>query len=466
MEQHSCPQCGATFPKRTLLKRHVLRSCKFVRRQCDVYECNSCPYRSNYKANIERHVRNLHPTGTESLEFQCQLCDFRNDMIEALFHPCQIKLELQGNPAVPTPVQNRRGKITPLEYQNFMCGQCGKGYKWMENLQRHQRLECGKSPKFVYDTMLTSLWITPADEAEVVPVKSEIKSVDGSEPLTSIIEDMEEFYLPTPPSFECEQLWPLATTLALSTRKRSRRTKDSPQQKDLKCLNCNKQFSRIDSLNRHKKLYSIVIEEEFICLPPVTQKSQAFDLSAARDEQFDEASYIYQRHGKTYLEQPIQKLHEKYGGDVPKFFCNYCNYSCTSKSNMLNHIRTHCLTTVRIEHPKQSEKSYICETCGKVYASKGGLCNHRKYVCGKEPSFFCMYCDRIFAHKGNLNEHINNRHKPNDSSFKYQCLLCGKSYKYKRGLVRHSKYGCKQFERLTPATISFAGLKTTSLQKQ
>lgn len=43
--------------------------------------------------------------------------------------------------------QRRSGKSTPREDQNFLCGQCGKGYKWVENLNRHQRLECGKLPK-------------------------------------------------------------------------------------------------------------------------------------------------------------------------------------------------------------------------------------------------------------------------------------------------------------------------------
>lgn len=31
--------------------------------------------------------------------------------------------------------------------QRYMCGECGKGYSWMANLRRHQRLECGKLPK-------------------------------------------------------------------------------------------------------------------------------------------------------------------------------------------------------------------------------------------------------------------------------------------------------------------------------
>jgi len=38
-----------------------------------------------------------------------------------------------------------RNQVMPPQY---MCGECGKGYKWMDNLRRHQRLECGKLPKW------------------------------------------------------------------------------------------------------------------------------------------------------------------------------------------------------------------------------------------------------------------------------------------------------------------------------
>ncbi|XP_035728122.1 zinc finger protein 676-like isoform X2 [Vespa mandarinia] len=41
-----------------------------------------------------------------------------------------------------------RGHTTLPEDQHYMCGECGKGYKWMANLMRHQRYECGKAPKY------------------------------------------------------------------------------------------------------------------------------------------------------------------------------------------------------------------------------------------------------------------------------------------------------------------------------
>ncbi|XP_076287971.1 longitudinals lacking protein-like [Lasioglossum baleicum] len=48
----------------------------------------------------------------------------------------------------PTLLKTRVSRIRPMQaLQNYMCGECGKGYKWMANLRRHQRLECGKLPK-------------------------------------------------------------------------------------------------------------------------------------------------------------------------------------------------------------------------------------------------------------------------------------------------------------------------------
>ena len=44
-------------------------------------------------------------------------------------------------------INQRLITVGPRERQQYMCGECGKGYSWMANLRRHQRLECGKLPK-------------------------------------------------------------------------------------------------------------------------------------------------------------------------------------------------------------------------------------------------------------------------------------------------------------------------------
>ncbi|XP_043284386.1 longitudinals lacking protein, isoforms N/O/W/X/Y isoform X13 [Venturia canescens] len=43
------------------------------------------------------------------------------------------------------------GQSAAPEDRSYMCGECGKGYKWLDNLRRHQRLECGKAPGYRCD---------------------------------------------------------------------------------------------------------------------------------------------------------------------------------------------------------------------------------------------------------------------------------------------------------------------------
>lgn len=65
------------------------------------------------------------------------------DDLEAMeFTKVELPYVLTSNEAQPM----RAPPEQPLLH--YMCGECGKGYKWMANLRRHQRLECGKQPKY------------------------------------------------------------------------------------------------------------------------------------------------------------------------------------------------------------------------------------------------------------------------------------------------------------------------------
>ncbi|XP_058795894.1 sex determination protein fruitless isoform X17 [Phymastichus coffea] len=73
-QSHVCPHCRTSFQLGSLLKRHIQFTCKLNSRS--LFQCNLCNYKSMYKANVERHVRNVHDRG--SVKFTCQLCNFRS----------------------------------------------------------------------------------------------------------------------------------------------------------------------------------------------------------------------------------------------------------------------------------------------------------------------------------------------------------------------------------------------------
>ena len=75
-KRHMCGLCKKVFPLKNLLRRHVQFGCKMNPRNSQ-FACSFCPYKSTYKANMERHVRNVHDTGV--LKFRCDLCNFRSN---------------------------------------------------------------------------------------------------------------------------------------------------------------------------------------------------------------------------------------------------------------------------------------------------------------------------------------------------------------------------------------------------
>ncbi|XP_067204372.1 protein jim lovell isoform X14 [Linepithema humile] len=73
-----CPFCKKVYYPRNLLKKHIQFGCKMnPRNAVTQFSCTFCPYKSMYKANMERHVRNVHNTGV--VKFRCELCNFRSN---------------------------------------------------------------------------------------------------------------------------------------------------------------------------------------------------------------------------------------------------------------------------------------------------------------------------------------------------------------------------------------------------
>ncbi|XP_063228448.1 longitudinals lacking protein-like isoform X8 [Bacillus rossius redtenbacheri] len=60
------------------------------------------------------------------------------------------------------------------------------------------------------------------------------------------------------------------------------------------------------------------------------------------------------------------------------------------------------------------EKNFRCSKCGKSYGYKKNLLRHENYECGKPPRFQCPFCLTRASHKCNLMMHIRNIHHAED----------------------------------------------------
>ncbi|CAO1358792.1 unnamed protein product [Diamesa hyperborea] len=141
--------------------------------------------------------------------------------------------------------------------------------------------------------------------------------------------------------------------------------------------------------------------------------------------------------------------------------CDYCNYSCFRKDNMINHLQKHLMKEVREKFPclecgtiytsifslkfhqkvKHIEKrTFQCDECGKHLSCRNSLTTHRLTMHTKDDDerFFCSYegCKKVYVAESILKNHINKCH----SSKEFFCEVCGKRFATASKLKYHMVY--------------------------
>ncbi|XP_054287656.1 zinc finger protein 84-like [Macrosteles quadrilineatus] len=119
---NQCPSCDKKFKHRTNLLRHLRFECNREPR----YSCSECPYRGKYRQHLQRHKMHRHPNSQKGLSD----VSMKNQQLQSSGvsgDNCVVKL-VGGQP-------------------RYFCS-CGRSYKLKGGLQKHQRYECGKEPRF------------------------------------------------------------------------------------------------------------------------------------------------------------------------------------------------------------------------------------------------------------------------------------------------------------------------------
>ncbi|CAD1476576.1 unnamed protein product [Heterotrigona itama] len=233
--------------------------------------------------------------------------------------------------------------------QHYFCGECGKGYKWMANLRRHQRLECGKLPKHRKRADLSDWFVKQENEYE--------------EPQTLF-----EF---------------VASSYDLAERKKAAKT--------VICEECGKSFSRLDSLRRHEKNYCRVKGDRMYC----REKSENY---SEKDQEDDAEVCEISFHGQlpmNYLLCDSSILNSVETGMLRKnvkshqqFRCDGCDRAYTRMDSLKRH-QAKCdasLEKLQEEVEWLHRQKFYCNQCGKGYKRLDTLRRHQRLVCGDKES--------------------------------------------------------------------------------
>ncbi|CAG2231230.1 KRAB [Mytilus edulis] len=154
-------------------------------------------------------------------------------------------------------------------------------------------------------------------------------------------------------------------------------------------------------------------------------KSDTQKKTAKKFRIWDNMSHLCKHCGKKFKGRSGLRQHEmRHDGQGP-YSCNECKLVFFSKSNFTSHLAS---------ETHQNHKPFICKTCGKSFATDAYLKNHCLYE-DKGGDHKCTQCEATFSRASHLKDHMD-MHTGIKSNI---CKICGKAYRFRSSLSRHSK---------------------------
>ena len=223
--------------------------------------------------------------------------------------------------------------------------------------------------------------------------------------------------------------------------------------KPFQCSECDKAFSKKESLKRHIAIHGDDMFQcdqcEFQTVWDRSLKSHTMTMHTDKQYKCDKDNCDFRAPNQLKISRHIESEHEGV-----RYECNLCSYKGRLKSDLKRHIGamhegitydcTQCPKTYKEkrklkEHVQFAHQGFIqkCDQCDYQSGRKINLYRHvqTKHRGIKKPPTIvqCEQCRKPFSGIGNLKFHIKTIH----GGIKYQCDICGHQASTKYNLIKH-----------------------------
>ncbi|CAH1781336.1 unnamed protein product [Owenia fusiformis] len=204
------------------------------------------------------------------------------------------------------------------------------------------------------------------------------------------------------------------------------------------CVKCGAGFSRITTMNNHKKIHSNGYQPPlFSCtICAKTFRSQRTLKAHIPTHEFERVrDFACSECDKTYMNAKGLDQHVALTHKEKTHQCQICNKMFANHHKLKRHLSFHL-----------DIRKFPCLDCDFKFKTSQALKRH-SWVHNKEDPVTCELCGKRVADNGRLNEHINRKH--NDQPKKvFPCDLCEVKLSSKTSLLEHKRrhLGLKPFQ--------------------
>ncbi|XP_071011452.1 zinc finger protein 723-like [Oncorhynchus clarkii lewisi] len=187
------------------------------------------------------------------------------------------------------------------------------------------------------------------------------------------------------------------------------------------CTQCEKTFSRVQSLNIHLRTHSG--EKAHCCNYCGKRFGRADLLKSHKRTHTGERPFSCDLCGKNYGHPGQLRIHKRVHTGERPYCCPHCGKRFSEHNQLKVHLRTHT-----------GERPYSCTVCAKTFSNAGNLRIHQRIHTGEKP-YCCVQCGKRFNGMGDLKTHyrIHTGERP------YHCDLCEKTFSQAGHLTIHKR---------------------------